>query len=221
MAAVHVFAIDWIPSKDDKASGGGLRSLQIVEALRDAGHRVTFSVPVNCRHVRSQGRDSAELRAVLIHDQNNQIDIPRETRPDAVFWLPTLIRDIPFTGLGDMVQVCDLIGLPHIEAAMGSPVQASKIRDKLVGLCDGADLVLTGSEEQASGAPATRSRATRSHGSCSNQLTGTAVLSDSMSPVIRPDYRVSPGPARPFTGPDALQPAGVRALSVESRRVGS
>jgi hypothetical protein len=148
MAAVHVFAIDWVPSKDDKASGGGLRSLQIIEALRDAGHRVTFSVPVNCRHVRHQGRDSAELRAVLIHDQNNQIDILRETRPDAVFWLPTLIRDIPFTGLGDMVQVCDLIGLPHIEAAMGSPVQASKIRDKLVGFCGGADLVLTGSEEQ-------------------------------------------------------------------------
>lgn len=148
MAVIHVFAIDWIPARDDIASGGGLRSLQIIEALRDAGHVVTYSVPAGCRHVRGLGRDNPQLRSVLIHDGRNQLDILRETRPDAVFWLPTLARNVPFTGLGNIVHVCDLIGLPHVEASLGAPALVAPNRDRLVGLCAGADLVLTGSEEQ-------------------------------------------------------------------------
>jgi hypothetical protein len=148
MAVVHVFAIDWIPAKDDIASGGGLRSLQIVEALRNAGHVVSYSVPGVCRHVRKLGRDNLLLRNVLIHDDKNQLDILRETRPEVVFWLPALGRNVPLTGIGNIVHVCDLIGLPHVEASLGAPGRVGPTRKRLVELCAGMDLMLTGSEEQ-------------------------------------------------------------------------
>lgn len=148
MAAIHVFAIDWVPAKSDIASGGGLRSLQVIEALREAGHQVTFSIPANCRKIRTLGRDHRQLRNIEIHDAHNQIDLLRKLRPDVVVWGPPLIRTIPLTGCGDLVHVCDVLGLPHVEAAMGAPGLEPLQRERLVALCSGADLVLTGSEEQ-------------------------------------------------------------------------
>jgi hypothetical protein len=148
MSRIHVFAIDWVPAKNDIASGGGLRSLQIIEALRGFGHDVSYSVPVNSRHVRRIGRDSAELRHLELHDESNQLEILKKLRPEAVFWLPTLIRNMPFLKAEGMINVCDLIGLPHYESAMGAPRLVRPMANRLVGLCTGADLVLTGSEEQ-------------------------------------------------------------------------
>jgi len=148
VAAIHVFAIDWIPAANDIASGGGLRSRQILEALRDAGHSVTFSVPADCRHLRRVGHDSPGVRDIEVHTARNQLDVLRKTRPDIVVWLPPLVRAIPFTGLGELIHVCDLIGLPHIEASLGARALEAPIRQRLARLCGFADLVLTGSEEQ-------------------------------------------------------------------------
>jgi hypothetical protein len=148
MSRIHVFAIDWVPAGSDIASGGGLRSLQIIEALRDFGHEVSWSVPANSRHVRRVGRDSAELRHVELHDEGNQLDILKRRRPEVVFWLPTLIRNVPLLKAEGMANVCDLIGLPHYEAAMGAPGSVRPMANRLLGLCTGADLVLTGSDEQ-------------------------------------------------------------------------
>ncbi len=148
MSRIHVFAIDWVPAKHDIASGGGLRSLQIIEALRDCGHDVSYSVPANARHVRRIGRDSAELRHVELHDETNQLELLRKLRPEVVFWLPTLIRNVPLLKAEGVLNVCDLIGLPHYEAAMGAPGSVRPMAKRLLGLCSGADLVLTGSEEQ-------------------------------------------------------------------------
>jgi len=65
MARVHIFAIDWIPTANEVASGGGLRSLQIAEAVRSAGHQVSISIPANCRTVRRLGRDNPSLRKLM------------------------------------------------------------------------------------------------------------------------------------------------------------
>jgi len=148
MARIHVFAIDWIPAANEIASGGGLRSLQITEALRSAGHQVSISIPANCRMVRRLGCDSPALRDVILHDHQNQLDVLREQRPELVLWLPPLIRRVPLSGLTDMIHVCDLLGLQHVEASMGTPGLVQPMRERLVGLCAGADLILTGSEEQ-------------------------------------------------------------------------
>jgi hypothetical protein len=148
VAAIHVFAIDWIPAASDITSGGGLRSRQIIEALREAGHRVTFSVPADCRHLRRVGHDSPAVRDIEVHSARNQLDVLRKTRPEIVVWLPPLVRAIPFTGLGDLIHVCDLIGLPHIEASLGAHTLEAPIRERVARLCAFADLVLTGSEEQ-------------------------------------------------------------------------
>ncbi len=148
MAAIHVFAIDWVPAATDIASGGGLRSRQIIDALRDAGHRVSYSVPADCRHLRRVGHDHPAVRDVAVHSATNQLDVLRDARPEIVVWLPPLVRTIPFTGSGELLHVCDLIGLPHIEASLGAPALEASIRQRLVRLCRFADLVLTGSEEQ-------------------------------------------------------------------------
>jgi hypothetical protein len=148
VAAIHVFAIDWVPEATDIASGGGLRSRQIIDALREAGHTVTFSVPAECRHLRRVGPDSPAVRYIEVHTPTNQLDVLRKTRPDIVLWLPPLMRTIPFTGSGDLIHVCDLIGLQHIEASLGTPAVVASLRERLARLCSHADLVLTGSEEQ-------------------------------------------------------------------------
>ena len=81
----HVFAIDWVPEGADVAGGGGLRSLQVIEALRAHGHKVRFSVPRASRAVREIAvRAPARLRGVELHDTSNQIDLLRTHRPDAV-----------------------------------------------------------------------------------------------------------------------------------------
>ena len=148
MARVHIFAIDWIPTANEVASGGGLRSLQIAEAVRSAGHQVSISIPANCRTVRRLGRDNPSLRKLTLHDQHNQLEVLRDKRPEVVLWLPPLIRQVPLGGLTDMIHVCDLLGLQHVEASMGSAGLMRPMRDRLTNLCAGADLILTGSEEQ-------------------------------------------------------------------------
>ena len=147
MASVHIFAYDWIPGPDDIASGGGLRGLQLVEALREAGEDVTFSVPSNCRHLQRLGRGHPSLRDVHIHNADNQLDILRETRPQVIIWTP-FGRDVPPHGPPGTIHVYDMIGLPHVEAAFGVKSQIRRNRDRLLRLSKGIDLFLTGSEEQ-------------------------------------------------------------------------
>jgi hypothetical protein len=148
MAKVHVFAIDWVPAKTDIASGGGLRSRQIIDALRDGGHDVTVSVPAEARHLRRLKRHDMEPDNVRIHTADNQLDVLRKARADVVMWLAPLSRRIPYTRSNETIHVCDLIGLPHIEAAMGAPARETPMRERIGALCGSADLVLTGSDEQ-------------------------------------------------------------------------
>ena len=51
MARVLVFAIDWQPDDGDIGTGGGLRSRQIVDMLRGAGHAVAVAVPAASKMV--------------------------------------------------------------------------------------------------------------------------------------------------------------------------
>jgi hypothetical protein len=148
MAAIHVFAIDWVPAATDVASGGGLRSRQIIDALCEAGHSVSFSVPSDCRHLRRVGPEHPSVQNVNVHNENNQLDVLRKFRPQVVVWLSPLIRSIPFTGSGEVIHVCDLIGLAHVEASLSTPALEPYIRQRLVRLCRLSNLVLTGSEEQ-------------------------------------------------------------------------
>lgn len=76
MAGMHVFAIDWVPAADDITSGGGLRSLQVIEALRLGGHKGNFSVPSERRSVQAMRlRASDRMRIINIHTSDNQIAI--------------------------------------------------------------------------------------------------------------------------------------------------
>ncbi len=45
--AIHVFTSDVLPFPGGAHSAGSVRSMQIISALRAAGHRVTFSMPLN------------------------------------------------------------------------------------------------------------------------------------------------------------------------------
>ena len=146
-ATVLVFTYDWVPERNDIASGGGLRGLQLIEALREAGYHVACSVPADSRYLRRIGTEYLASRKIYRHDAFNQLDIIREVRPDIVIW-PPFGRHIPLPDASRIVHVYDMIGLPHVEAAFGVRAQVTPNRARLVGLCEGIDLFLTGSEEQ-------------------------------------------------------------------------
>jgi hypothetical protein len=149
MARVYVFAIDWVPEPSDVASGGGLRSLQIIEALRDAGHDVGFAVPRGSRAVQALELTAPRrVQNIDLYGEEDQIDLLRRFQPDAVLWLWPSVRRVPFTGLGDVAHICDLNGLQDYELANGSPSLLGHVRSLVVASCQGADTVLTGAPEQ-------------------------------------------------------------------------
>lgn len=147
MKRAHVFAVDWLPTLDEVASGGGLRSLQAVSALRAGGYDVSVSVPRNSARVKAlRTEDPARLRPLLFHDHLDHTTLLHELRPDVVMWMWPSLRNTPFPP--GPVHVCDLNGLQHFEMANGVAAQVEPARQQLVRRCAGADLVLTGSAEQ-------------------------------------------------------------------------
>lgn len=149
MARIHVFAVDWVPEQADVSGGGGMRSLQIIEALRGGGHDVTYSVPRQTRATRALRLHApGRVRQTMVHDMDNQAEILRETRPDVVFWLWPAARNLPFTPSGNVVNVCDLNGLQDREMAKGAVSLLESSRARVVQSCAWADLLLTGSAAQ-------------------------------------------------------------------------
>ncbi len=143
----HVFAIDWLPTLDEVASGGGLRSQQAVSALQAGGYDVSVSFPRNSARVKAlRTEDPGRLRPLLFHDHLDQTTLLRELRPDVVLWMWPSLRSAPFPP--GPVHVCDLNGLQHFEMANGVPAQVEPARQQLIRRCAGADLMLTGSVEQ-------------------------------------------------------------------------
>ncbi len=147
MKRAHVFAIDWLPTLDEVASGGGLRSQQAVSALQAGGYDVSVSVPRNSVRVKAlRTEDPGRLRPLLFHDHLDHTTLLRELRPDVVLWLWPSLRNAPFPP--GPLHVCDLNGLQHFEIANGVQAQVEPARQQLIRRCAGADLVLTGSVEQ-------------------------------------------------------------------------
>ncbi len=147
MKRAHVLAIDWLPTLDEIASGGGLRSQQAVSALRAGGYDVSVSVPRNSARVKAlRTEDPGRLRPLLFHDHLDYTTLLHELRPDVVLWMWPSLRNAPFPP--GPVHVCDLNGLQHFAMANGVPAQVEPARQQLIRRCTGADLVLTGSVEQ-------------------------------------------------------------------------
>ena len=148
MARILVFAIDWVPEQDDLANGGGLRSLQVIEALRGGGHDVRYAVPRKSRAIRSMQISAPErLRQVDLFETEDQLGLIRRHAPDLIAWLWPSARCVPFGG-GQAAQLCDLNGLQDFEYASGSPALLGHATEMVVRACLGADLVLTGSPAQ-------------------------------------------------------------------------
>ena len=83
MARILVFAIDWVPGPEDVASGGGLRSLQVIEALRAGGHEVRYAVPGRSRAVQAMKISAPErLRGVELFEREDQFTLVRAWRPN-------------------------------------------------------------------------------------------------------------------------------------------
>jgi glycosyltransferase involved in cell wall biosynthesis len=146
---ILVFAIDWIPESGDIASGGGLRSLQVVEALRAGGYNVTAAVPRKARTVRAlELSDPARVRQAELFEENDQITLLRRHKPDLAVWLWPSARRVAFSGFPEMAQLCDLNGLQDYEFIMGVPKLLTHARRLLAESTQGADAVLTGAPEQ-------------------------------------------------------------------------
>lgn len=149
MARLLVFTIDWLPDDGDTGTGGGLRSRQIADMLRGIGHEVVVAVPAASKMVTLLRRqDPARLDGLLLYDAKNQSSLIRRVQPDAIVWQWPTTRAVPMTGCGDVVQICDLNGLQDHEIAHGIPGLLPLAEGKVIAATAGADLALTGSEEQ-------------------------------------------------------------------------
>lgn len=77
---VHVFCSDIPPLSGKPASGGGIRSGQIIRLLRARGHEVTFSAR---RTYLNQGSTDVEVHE---HSPQGQIALLQKNRADAAFY---------------------------------------------------------------------------------------------------------------------------------------
>lgn len=150
---VHVFSIDILPFDGFVCSGGGLRSWQIINGLRQLGAEVTYSMPVGAPLVKQQwDRLTAEQREnCYTHDKGNQlIDIINKFKPDATlvlwplgFWTTNSFKD-------GMLTVYDINGFQNIESVgfQDSVAHFDWETRRFLQKISCADILITGSSEQ-------------------------------------------------------------------------
>jgi hypothetical protein len=150
---VHVFTIDMLPLDGCVASGGGLRSRQMVRGLQRLGAEVTYSMPAAAPLVRQQwDRLTLEQRDNCIsHEKGKRfLDIINRFKPDATLILqPTVFSSIKDLKTG-MISVLDINGFQNIEAVglLDSRNSFDQETRGYLQQIDRADILITGSPEQ-------------------------------------------------------------------------
>ncbi|MEI9970890.1 MAG: glycosyltransferase [Ignavibacteriota bacterium] len=160
--SVHVFASDFLPFPGCPRTAGGNRSLQVISALRRAGHHVTFSMPLTT-HI---GRQHIErVRPLLTSDElwacenffNPDIVVQR-FEPDIVVYCNINVFRTVSRFPKDVIHILDLYGPLQFEgllldtadhdAAMQDARQLQERCKVLVEKFRDIDYVVTVSERQ-------------------------------------------------------------------------
>jgi glycosyltransferase involved in cell wall biosynthesis len=160
--SIHVFASDFLPYPGCPRTAGGNRSMQIISALRKAGHNVTFSMPLDNYLGK---KNAAQVLPYLSQQELWACEKYRE--PEVV--LNRLQPDISITCninafqtisrfTRDIVHILDLNGPVHFEglllenfdykAAMHDPVLMQDRCYALVRSLREADYLMTVSDRQ-------------------------------------------------------------------------
>ncbi|MCW5981534.1 MAG: glycosyltransferase family 4 protein [Bryobacteraceae bacterium] len=159
--SIHVFASDSLPFPGCARTAGGNRSMQVISALREAGHRVTFSFDFGTHIARSWAdkidqRLTDEDRWRCLHHQMPEIVLNR-VQPDIAIYCNINTFDTVRRFARDIVHIVDLNGPVHFEEIImtdpggGGEVGAERIEQqcwRLVERLRQVDYVLTVSDRQ-------------------------------------------------------------------------
>ena len=150
MAKVLLFAADVVPVEDFPAFGGGMRGLQIYRALKESGHEVLVSCPLDSYLGRTFADQIPKNLRALNYSDRSQDSIYREVRPDLVVFASNWTT-VAGPWWPDCPTVVDLCGPALIEAIHATnqtqESMASALCRKLEVIAQ-ADLLLCAGERQ-------------------------------------------------------------------------
>jgi glycosyltransferase involved in cell wall biosynthesis len=159
--SIHVFATDFLPFPGGQCTAGGLRGSQIINALRQAGHRVTCSMPLTTHAARTEHALTIELSAderwLCEHFFEPDVVLNRVEPDIAIYGNIEVLRSVRRFSR-EIVQIADLNGPIHMESLLmkGSPpalaaLDGEEMERASQGILDrlrDIDYVMTVSERQ-------------------------------------------------------------------------
>ncbi len=119
---IHIFTSDLLPFPGSIRSAGGNRSMQILSALRNAGHRVTFSMPLTA-YLANKQRDAVRARLTkeeLWHCEHyfEPETVLNRIQPDiAIYCNVNCFRTVSRYAR-DVIQIVDLNGPMQFEGLL-------------------------------------------------------------------------------------------------------
>ncbi|MCW5981533.1 MAG: glycosyltransferase family 4 protein [Bryobacteraceae bacterium] len=158
--SIHVFASDSLPFPGCPRTAGGQRSMQVISALRQAGHRVTFSYNTDA-FIAKKWADklnahlSDEDRWCCEHYNQPEVVLNR-LQPDIAIYCNVNTFQTVLRFARDIVHIVDLYGPVHFEAlTLTNSAEAADRGDRVEAQCRGlvdrlreADHIVTVSERQ-------------------------------------------------------------------------
>jgi hypothetical protein len=138
-----IFSTDITPASNRIATGGGIRSKQIIDLFTKQGHEVIVSLPKDSFAVRTQQNLLTQSEKSLLYSVHNQLDLIKENLPDIVVWCWPSMRTVPLSG--NYISVVDFNGLQNYEIDKRSILSVTK---KLLQSLINIDIVIFGSDEQ-------------------------------------------------------------------------
>ena len=145
-----VFAIDVMPGRGRRTSGGSLRTAQIARHFERLGHEVIVSQPRDAQLVRLQMRSFSDGELASLYHAGNQLEIIRAAQPDVVVWAWPLVSQVPVRLGSSITTVIDLNGFQNIEGSAFGGVGKLHTTRALLERASKADHVIFGSSEQKS-----------------------------------------------------------------------
>jgi hypothetical protein len=117
---VHVFASDILPLKGFPVSSGGLRSWQIIAGLKNAGFKLSFSMPRSAFLVKANQSSMKAKDKSLCWSRNNQHRIIDRIKPQIAIWCDPLGFSLQSDYKPGCTLIADLQGPANMHKSLAS-----------------------------------------------------------------------------------------------------
>ena len=150
MAKVLLFAADVVPVEDFPAFGGGMRGLQMYRALKNSGHEVLVSCPLNSHMGRTFADQIPKSLRALNYTDRSQDRIYREIRPDLVVFASnwTTVAGPWWPECPTVVDLCGPVLIETMHTTNLIPESLASVLCRKLEVIAQADLLLCAGERQ-------------------------------------------------------------------------